>query len=163
MMVSRRALLSMLPAVVLCGCATVQNISQAASDAAAIAAALKGLLPTIVRITGIGTALSTTLGGVVDELSSVAAQIAAAKSGTLVSLVQRLGAGVITIATLLAPVAGLPIWVLTVLGAAQALLPIIMSSIGVVATPPTSLSAKFGEAIAMRPEEARSILKLAAA
>ena len=153
----------MLPAVTLCGCGTAQNISQAAADAAAIAAALKGLLPTIIRITGIGTALSTTIGGVVDELGSIAAQIAAAKSGTLVSLVGRLGAGVITIATLLAPVAGLPIWVLTVLGAAQALIPVIEAAIRIAAVPRTMLGQQFSVAIAMQPEEARSILALAAA
>ncbi len=171
-MTHRRAILLMLPAVALGGCpapqtVTVQNTKQAAADAAAIPAALKRLMPTIEALPEIDefgmieTYRATTIGVLVDELAGVAAEIEHAPGERLAPLVDRLWAGLLTIAMLLAPVQGLPVSVIKVLGAALSVLRTIELSLGLPTTPHSGIPLQFRAGIEMAPAEARNVLAAA--
>ncbi len=171
-MTHRRAILLVLPAVILGGCSsfqnvTVQNIKQAAADAAAIPAALKRLMPTIEEIPerdafGLITYNRfTTIGVLVDEIEGVAAQIDHVPSEQQAPLVDRLWAGLLMIAMLLAPVQGLPISVIKVLGAALSVLRAIESSLSLPPTPHAGIPLQFRAGIEMAPAEARNVLAAA--
>lgn len=157
-MVSRREVLGLIAAAPLAGCAagtsTTANAiaSQVVTDVGLIATGLAGALPGLV---GAGLSVSTVaaVGGYVNQLQSLAGSVTTALTTTSAQpVIQQILSVVEEIAAVAGPALPPP-WGTAVL-AAEVLLPVIASAVGIATAAGTTTAA----APAMTPAEARLVL-----
>lgn len=155
-MVSRREVLGLLAAAPLAGCAgstTTGSViaGQVVTDVGLIATGLAGALPGLVGA-GLSTSTVATVGGYVNQLQSLASSVTTALTTTSAQpVIQQ----VLSVVEEIAAVAGPslpPPWGLAV-SAAEVLLPVLASAVGLVMTQTATAAAP-----AMTPAEARLVL-----
>jgi len=149
-------------AVSLAGCASVsqfvdKNLASVVADVQTVAAGIKAILPQVANL-GVPTDVLSTVSGIVDDIESVALQVAGVYTESNAKpLVERLSALVVGLAGALAAVPGLPPIVLTIVAAAQVLVPAIEKVLGIVGVQAPKAGAQ------MSPDQARVVLRTYAA
>jgi hypothetical protein len=137
-LLNRRSLLqtSSLTLLTLGGCATTAqtlntNLGQAATDAQIVAGGLPALVPVLTSFGVSASIVATVQSAITSAQSAASALSGAVLSSTGQTAAKQIAAAVLAIATALVPVAGLPVIVTEILGAAQVVVPAILSVLGI--------------------------------
>jgi len=141
-------------ALVACNAANIQTVTKAVvNDVSLIASGLQGALPQFATVTGISTAQLATITGEVNAIVIAAGQVVEGIAANLAQpIVQQIGADFSTLQSAAAGL-NLPDVLKTILAAAQVLLPVIETAVGIfVAAAPAG---------GMTPARARAVLAAA--
>lgn len=156
--VSCIAALAMLASVTACtNSSQVDNraVAVVAQDVAIIANGLKGALPALAVAAKIPAENMASINQAITSLETLSSVVASAASTTqALPAIQQVETDVNAIVAALVGIPGLPTNVTLALAAAQVLLPVIETSVGMIVPPP----APTAHAYALSPEDARAIL-----